>query len=107
VNLFDLVPVRTAGWEEDDAGRVVIHAPRGRLLTFFSRLFGKEEHVRLRLDEEGSFVWKRCDGQRTAGEIVDEACRERGEETASFARRTASFLRDLKKNRLIRFEETP
>ncbi|MFO7769425.1 MAG: PqqD family protein [bacterium] len=107
MNLFDLVPVRTAGWEEDDAGRVVIHAPRGRLLTFFAKLFGRGERVRIQLDEPGSFVWRRCEGDRTVADIVEEARRERGEDPEIFAHRTASFLRDLKKNRLIRFEEAP
>ena len=107
MNLLDLVPVRTAGWEEDDAGRVVIHAPRGRLLAFFARLLGKDELVRLQLDETGSFVWKQCDGERTAAEVVEQARIQRGEDPERFAHRMASFLRDLKKNRLIRLEEAP
>ncbi len=107
MNLFDLVPVRTAGWDEDDAGRVVIHAPRGRLLAFFARLLGRGEHVRLRLDETGSVVWRLLDGERTAQEVAEAAGALLGEDPERLARRLASFLGDLKRNRLIRLEEAP
>lgn len=72
--LLALRPVRLAEHEERD-GRVVIERPlppvRG-LRSLLQRISALTGVRRLRLDERGSFVWLRIDGERTVGEIADD-----------------------------------
>ena len=77
VNLLDLCPVRCAAWEEKD-DRVVIERPRPRTtgVRGLSDLISYWLSARrIRLDEIGSFVWRRLDGRTTVGSVA-EAMRE-------------------------------
>ena len=81
-------PVRTADWSETapkergeaSAGgaaeaRVVIERPLPpvrSISTLLQRISALTGVRRLRLDAPGSFVWRRMDGSRTAGELADE-----------------------------------
>ncbi len=51
--------------------------------------------VRLRLDDLGSFVWRRCDGSRTVREIADEVREHFGGEPDPTLDRVVQFMRRL------------
>ena len=103
-NLMELRPRHLAEWEEGTGG-VIVHAPRGRFLTFMARWFGRSELVRLHLDELGSFVWRRCDGSHIVIEIVEELEGSSEEEPESILPRVATFLKRLSREKLITYEE--
>lgn len=71
-----MTPVRTAVWSEEGPEReprVVVERPLppvrglGTLLRRISALTGVR---RLRLDERGSFAWRRFDGATSVGEVA-------------------------------------
>ncbi len=106
VNLLDLRPVRTADWSEDAEGRVVVErsppAARG-LAGLRERLDHWLATPRVRLDETGSFAWKRFDGERTVRDVV-AAVRERfGAGAEPVEERLGSFVRLLRRERLVRY----
>jgi hypothetical protein len=56
--------------------------------------------VRITLDEIGAFVWERCDGSKTVGEIVEEmeahfADEQTGEPMENAVERMQLFLQQL------------
>ena len=97
-----LRPRRRCAWEEHE-GRVAVLVPRfghGRLGRRFERLLRLRPY-RLRLDELGTFVWERLDGERTVREIADDVERMFGEKARPAAERVVIFLRRLERGRLI------
>ena len=106
VNLLDLRPVRTADWSEDGEGRVVVErsSPRERGLSGLRARFDQWLATpRVRLDETGSFAWKKLDGERSVRDVV-AAVRERfGAEAEPVEERLGSFIRLLRRERLVRY----
>ncbi len=103
-NLIELIPKRNRQWEVGDGDKVVILRPKlgdhwlGRRLL--SRM--KDPHYRIRLDTYGSWVWKKCDGRTTVGEIA-ESLKERFGDSVEPAvyQRLALFLQQLWGGRFI------
>ncbi len=88
--------VRRIGWERGPDDRAVLLVPRfqnGWLARRIQpRLSAKRSHVRLRLDEMGSFVWEHADGVRSCAKII-EALQERfGEDAEPAAQRVRLFV---------------
>lgn len=100
----ELVPHRLADFEESDDGRITLLVPRFRrgLLARWLQPRLKRPHVRLNLDEVGSFVWRLCDGERSLGQIVAALVEEFGEEVKPAAERLALFIRQLHRGKLLR-----
>jgi len=84
---------------------VTLHVPRRQPLGIFARLFGKAPHIRLRLDDLGSYVWSRCDGDTTVEHIIEEMDERFEADVADLVRRVALFLNRLARERLITWEE--
>jgi hypothetical protein len=95
VNLLELSPVRIADWEEHE-GRAVIARPvptaRG-LRGLAARCSHALSARSLRLDDMGTFVWRRLDGATTVGEIVTAMHSELGGE--QLEERVGMFIRAL------------
>ena len=96
-------PVRTAEWSERD-DRVVVERPlppvrglRG-LLARVSALTGVR---RVRLDETGSFAWRRFDGATSVAEVAEALRRERNEPEADVHERLVWFVRTLRREGLL------
>ena len=77
---MQIMPIRNPSleWELNEDGNAVISLPRrqdlkGRILTFF---FSIPESRPVVLDEVGSFVWQRCDGEHNMHELVTSLRKE-------------------------------
>lgn len=77
---MQVMPIRNPSleWEVNEDSNVVVTLPRrrdlkGRLLTFF---FPIPESRPVVLDEVGTFIWQRCDGNYTMDELVECLCAE-------------------------------
>ena len=107
INLLELAPVRTAAWSERGE-RVVVERPKPTGWTpaaLFERLACALSVQRMRLDELGSFVWRRLDGRTTVGELA-EALRERfGEAAEPAEERLGQLVRLLRRERLLAYPE--
>ena len=73
-------PIRNPAlkWELNDEGKVVVILPRrsdlkGKLLAF---AFPIPQSRPVVLDEVGTFVWQRCDGEHSVSQLVGGLCKE-------------------------------
>lgn len=74
------LPVRNPSlqWRETDDGNIVVTLPRrsdltGKLLAW---VFFVPESKPISLDDVGTFVWSRCDGEHSMRDIVTALCAE-------------------------------
>ena len=100
-NLLDLRPRRLVQHRLDGTLAVVL-VPRfrARWMGWLQRRL-KNPHIKLHLDELGTAVWIRCDGQRTVGQIGEQLRAEFGEKIEPVWDRLALFLRRMRQGRLI------
>jgi len=109
VDFMALVPVQACGWTEGDRpGQVVVLQPRFRsgLLGRFlqPRLKEGKKHLRIPLEDRGSFLWGLMDGRRTVGEMTVAFSGEFPEDTEQVPERVATYLYQMAENNLILFE---
>jgi hypothetical protein len=105
VNLLELIPEVTVGFETNESRIVTILAPRFRNRLMLRLLVPRLRNpwFRVSLDEIGSEVWLLCDGKRTIGEI-GELLRARFQERVEPCYdRLAVFFRQLEEARFISF----
>lgn len=102
-NLLEIRPVRTAGWTEEDDRIVVERAlpPTRGLAGWLRRLSFLTGVKKLRLDALGTAVWRRLDGARAVGRVVEELREEFGDDCEPAEERLSMFLALLRRERLI------
>lgn len=104
-NYLDFVPVPNPQntWSEE-GGLVTIHmVHRG----FYDRLAQKVFHTppvsHIQLDEYGSFLWQRIDGERSVGQLAQELREEYGEKAEPLYDRLVQYMQILRNNRFVLF----
>jgi hypothetical protein len=103
-NLLDLKPVRLVGDERSPEDRAVLLRPKF-VWKPAARLFqGRLRHpfYKVLLDDIGTFVWDRLDGDTTVGEIADAARDHFGERIEPVYERLRLFLQELETGKFIR-----
>ena len=102
-NLLECRPEPVVGAERDGE-RVVLLRPRfvrGPLAWWLQPIL-PHPYLKVHLDEVGSFIWERCDGETTVAEILAAMEAAFGERVSPAIDRLALFLRQLEGGRLIR-----
>jgi len=95
--------LRRLDWNEADDGRVIVLRPRfgeGRMGRRLAVLFGLGDY-RIRLDEIGTLVWRRCDGSHRGSEIAEELRREFGSRIEPAEERLNRFVDQMLRARMI------
>lgn len=96
VSWGELRPGRCGKWEESEE-QVTLLVPRyGR--NSFSRWFERRMRTKpfkVHLDDVGTFVWQRCDGETRVAEIADGLRKKFGERIEPAEDRLVEFLTDL------------
>ena len=103
LNFLEFVPERLVESLPEEEGRFTLLVPkfRRRLWRNFLK-YMKYPNFKIHLDEVGSFLWERCDGRRTVGEL-SAGLRERFAERVEPAEeRTSVFFRRLKDAHAVR-----
>ena len=106
VDLLELEPVRCVPWREGADGRVIIDRPRPPLRGFrglFERANWLFTPRRIRLDDIGSFAWRRLDGVtkvRTLAGVMRETFPDSRHQIEE---RLGAYLRAMRRLRLIEF----
>ncbi|MBD3424649.1 MAG: PqqD family peptide modification chaperone [Candidatus Latescibacteria bacterium] len=105
INLLDLVPRRNVDYETGGNGMVTLLTPRFRNKLLLRHLQPrlKRPHFKVDLDEFGSFVWLRCDGEKSTGEIAEDMRAEFGEKAEPLLERLKLFFGQLEKLKYIEF----
>ncbi len=102
--ILSCVPHRLGAWQADGDVRVVVERPkpgtRG-LKGAFDHLRWLMSHPKIRLDELGSFVWKRMEGGGTLAEISSETAEAFPDRSEGIEERLALFATALHHQGLI------
>ena len=99
---------RLAQHELAPDGRVIVLQPRfawkpmQALMVRWNR-----PHIRVKLDEVGSFIWLRCDGALVVSEIAAALEQHYGERVPHAKARTLLFLRSLVRSKLVALHRSP
>ncbi|MCK5376184.1 MAG: PqqD family protein [Acidobacteria bacterium] len=108
VDLLELEPVRCVPWREGEDGRVVIDRPRPSLRGLRGLLDGLTWLLaprRIRLDEVGSFAWRRLDGATKVSSLAGVMCDVFPDARDQLEERLGQYLRALRRLRVISFPE--
>lgn len=106
VDLFELEPIRCVPWQENPDGQVIIDRPRppvNGLRGLIERANWLVTPRRIRLDDLGSFAWRRLDGVtkvRTLAGVMREAFPDSRHQIEE---RLGVYLRFMRRLRLIDF----
>jgi Coenzyme PQQ synthesis protein D (PqqD) len=106
VNLLGLRPARGARWERRPDGLVTVLVPRFRnrlAVRWLMPLFARPD-ITVRLDEEGSFVWDRCDGDTTVLAIAEQLQQKIGGDADAVMDRVGRFVQKLVHTNLATIE---
>lgn len=109
VNLLELTPMRCALWLEREDGRVVIDRPRppvDGLRGLIRRTGWMLAPRRIRLDEIGSFAWRRLDGATKVRTLVGVMYDAFPDSRHHLEERLGAYLRAMRRLRLISFPES-
>jgi len=98
------VACRLGSWQADESGKVVVERPkpgsRG-LRAVIDNLRWLMSHPKIRLDELGSFVWQRLDGESTLAEIAEATAAAFPDRAEGMTERLALFAAALEHQGLI------
>jgi hypothetical protein len=105
VNLLELAPARVAEWEEV-GDRIVVHRPRpngpwpARAVHWLLYLMAPR---RIRLDECGSFAWRRLDGRCTVGDLAQHLRDRFGDAVEPAEQRLGRLIRVMRREGLVEY----
>lgn len=106
VDLLELEPVRCVPWREAEDGRVVIDRPRPNMRSPRGLLDGILWLIaprRIRLDDIGSFAWRRLDGATKVSSLAGVMKDAFPDARDQLEERLGHYLRALRKLRVITF----
>ena len=105
-NLLEMIPCRAVGSRTEEGGLATLLRPKfvsGPLARWLQPRLPRP-CFRVHLDALGSFVWRRCDGQRSVAEIA-EAVGATFPDEAQVLERVARFVRELARGQMVRLLE--
>lgn len=99
------IPVKNCKYTESQDGNFTLQSPKSdnavlqKIITFIS----KSPYFKFKLDDQGSFIWKNCDGKKSVNEICNLLEKEFGDAVKPTENRTIQFLKSLYQHQLIKF----
>jgi hypothetical protein len=102
-NLLAIAPVRTADWEER-GGAVIVLRPKPQrhgIRRALDWLFYLMAARKIKLDEVGSFAWRRFDGGNTVAEVARALREEFGDRVLPAEERLGLLVRALRREELL------
>lgn len=97
INLLELKPQRIVSWEMEGGDKVVLLVPKFRnrfVVKWFVPMLAKP-NIRVKLDDRGSFVWQRCDGETTVQQIGEQMSAAFTEPIEATYERIGKFIHQL------------
>ena len=106
VNLLDLVPEQKLNFEESGNGLVTLLKPKfkNKFLVKYLRPRIKKPNYKVKLDQFGSFVWKKCNGKNTVAQIGDLLKQEFKDDIDPVYDRLAFFIQSLARHQFIEYK---
>jgi hypothetical protein len=103
-NLLDLKPTRLVECERSAEDRAILLRPKFTWKPLAKLLQPRlpRPYFKVHLDDIGTFVWDRIDGQTTVGAIADAAREHFGDKIEPVHERLKSFLYQLESGEFIK-----
>ena len=102
IEIEKIKPIRNAEWtekKEKGTGEIKLPKFRRKWGNWFCRLLHRSTYIPVNLDEIGSFVWEKCDGEHSFEEILNGLEKNFGGEKMD--KRLRKFLHQLERGGLI------
>ena len=98
------IPVKNCDFVENRNGNFVLKTPKSNnpILQKIISAISKSPYFKFKLDDQGSFIWKNCDGKNSVDQICILLEQEFGNAVKPTADRTIQFLQHLYQQRLIK-----
>lgn len=106
-NYLEKIPVRSEKitWSEDEQGIVTLKIEnKGLMKRITQKLLKKPKYSYVHLDENGSFVWKQIDGEKTIIEIGSYVKEHFGDKAEPLYERLAKFFKALENCRFTEWK---
>lgn len=102
----NVVATRMIEWEDGPEDGAVLLVPRFRKgpLAKWLQPKLKRPYIRVKLDEIGTFAWRRMDGSMRFHKIVEEMKKEFGDKVEPADERLKKFMTILYKDKFIKLE---
>ncbi len=105
VNLLLMKPKRNPNIEWDHEDKIILKIKRSNKIDkLMNKLFKTPNVLTVELDEIGSFVWSKCDGERNIGDIAEELDFKFGEKINPAIERLIKYISILMNNKFISLE---
>lgn len=98
-----IIAKRNVEWEDGPEGQAVLLVPRFRSgpLAKWLQPRLKRPHIRVKLDQVGSFVWKRLDGTAHFTSVIEDMRSAFGEKIEPAEERLIKFFSILNKDKFV------
>lgn len=106
-NYLDFVPLTNPQntWSEDEQGIVTVHmVHRGVYAGIAQKFFHTPRVSHIKLDEYGSFLWKKIDGVKTVGELALQMKEQFGQQAEPLYDRLVKYMQILYNNKFILYK---
>ena len=103
-NFMDFIPVCNPGysWDADKKGIVTVHVVnQGFYNRIAQKFFHRPRVSHSALDEYGSFVWRKMDGERSVYEISKLVSAHFGKDAEPVVERVVKYIQILYQNKFI------
>ncbi len=109
LNLLDMYPERQLGcaWEDDETLSVLVPKFSGPVLGRLLQPRLRKPNIRVHLDELGTAVWQRSDGQTEVRAIAAALAERFGAELDPGSSRLAAFLCTMERRGYLRLLQEP
>lgn len=99
------IPVKNCDYTKNQSGNFILKTPKSNnaVLQKIISSISKSSHFKFKLDDQGSFIWKNCDGKNSVNTICNLLKKEFGDSVKPTEDRTIQFLKSLYQHQLIKF----
>lgn len=110
VNYLELIPQRAESlcWHKDLRERIILEVENtGWFNTIAQKVFGKPRYTKIHLDNFGSYLWPRIDGEHTVAQLADMVKEEFGEKADPLYPRIVKYFQIVESYHFIKFINMP
>lgn len=107
-NFLNFIPVTAFEWYiSDESKKVIIKRPKfdNPVLKKYVVPYFKKPYFEVKLDEFGSFVWQKIDGNKNIYEISNELKNHFGEKVEPVYDRVSRFIKHLRQQRMVKYKD--
>lgn len=107
-NFLEYIPVTNFEWRiSEETKKVIVERPKfdNSLLKKYLLPYFKNQNFDVKLDDFGSFVWQKIDGEKNIYEIALELEKEFGEKVNPVYDRLSRFIKHLHQQRFVIYKD--